>query len=72
MAAMLSREAQQGEDGGDGGAIEKIGNEMLKGLSNIFLASTISAADTSNDTEMGSTKVGLFNFRTRLPFHSER
>ena len=57
MANMLIKESQGGEDGG---VIEKISFELLKGLSNIFLASTISSADSSDDTNKETAKVRLF------------
>ena len=47
MANTLLKKAQGGEDGG---AIEKISSEMLKGLSNLLLASSVSYSDSSKET----------------------
>ena len=47
MVHTLLKKAQGGEDGG---AIEKISNEMLNGLSNLLLASSVSYSDSSKET----------------------
>lgn len=47
MVHTLLKKAQGGEDGG---AIEKISNEMLNGLSNLLLASSVSYSDSSQET----------------------
>ena len=47
MLHTLLKKAQGGEDGG---AIEKISNEMLNGLSNLLLASSVSYSDSSKET----------------------
>ena len=47
MVHTLLKKAQGGEDGG---AIEKISTEMLNGLSNLLLASSVSYSDSSKET----------------------
>lgn len=47
MVHTLLKKAQGGEDGG---AIEKVSNEMLNGLSNLLLASSVSYSDSSKET----------------------
>ena len=47
MVHTLLKKAQGGEDGG---AIEKISDEMLNGLSNLLLASSVSYSDGSKET----------------------
>jgi len=69
MAEMLTKESQMGEDGG---VIEKISSEMLKGLSNVFLATARSSSDTLNDPNKETAKVGLINFRVQIHPRHER
>ena len=45
MVHTLLKKAEGGEDGG---AIEKISNEMLNGLSNLLLASSVSSKETAD------------------------
>ena len=45
MVHTLLKKAQGGEDGG---AIEKISTEMLNGLSNLLLASSVSSKETAD------------------------
>lgn len=59
MAAMLTKESQGGEDGG---VIENISDEILQGLSNVFLASSKSSADSLNDTDKNVAEVELLYF----------
>ena len=47
MVHTLLKKAQGGEDGG---AIETISTEMLNGLSNLLLASSVSYSDSSKET----------------------
>ena len=54
MVAMLTKESQGGEDGG---IIEHISGEVLHGLSNAFLASTKSSAESLNDTTKNVAEV---------------
>ena len=59
MAAMLTKESQGGEDGG---VIENISDGILQGLSNLFLASCKSSADSLNDTDKNVAEVELLYF----------
>ena len=49
-ASMVHTLLKKGQGGEDGGAIEKISTEMLNGLSNLLLASSVSYSDSSKET----------------------
>lgn len=67
MAEKLTKESRGGEDGG---VIEKISKEMVKGLSNAFLASASSSDESSNNIEKEASQVGLLVFIPSGPFIS--
>ena len=67
MAEKLTKESQGGEDGG---VIEKISKEILKGLSNVFLASASSSGESSNNIEKEASQVGLLVVISSGPFIS--
>lgn len=56
MAEKLRKESKSGEDGG---VIEKISNVILRGLSNVFLASLNSRGDISNALDKKTSEVGF-------------
>lgn len=56
MAEKLRKESKSGEDGG---VIEKISNVILRGLSNVFLASLNSRGDISNALDKKTSEVGI-------------